>query len=258
MVSLVRRWCGPVSAVIACALTMGNAMAAPPIPQPVSDPLQRKHPTDLGSFIELRDDYATRRRTITSSIVLRGDYAPVPWAALRLELPLTYVDKPDRRPTMGLGDVYARATVRVVASDVSLLVGTDCLLDSASAKLLGGSKNVVGPFATIAWDLGPGVWVRLQLQHLGSFGGDPKQATVSATSVRPYALVALPEGFWVVLDQSLRVDHKGTRDLAYTAVLEGGKELSKEVSMYLDPGVELDSPWALTWLMTGGVRWTMR
>jgi hypothetical protein len=78
---------------------------------------------------------------------------------------------------------------------------------------------------------------------------------VSASSVRPYALVALPEGFWLVLDQTLRVDHKGTRDLAYSAILEAGKELSKEVSVYVDPGVELDSPWALTWLMSAGVRW---
>ncbi len=249
------RWWG--GAAVAGALTIGNAAAAPPVPQPVSDPRHAKHPTDLASFIELRDDYAKSGRSITSSLVLRGDYAPVPWVGFRLELPLTYVDKPTTRPTMGLGDVYARATVRLVASDVSLLVGSDCLLDSASAKTLGGSKNVLGPFATVSWDLGPGVWVRAQIQEIASFGGDPKQATVSATSVRPYALVALPEGFWFVLDQTLRLDHKGPRDLAYTAILEGGKELSKDVSVYVDPGVELDSPWALTWLMTGGVRWMM-
>lgn len=243
--SLVRR-CGGAS--LAVSAFASPALAAPP---------PEKHSTDLSSFIELRDDYSKRANAMTNALVLRGDYAPARWVSLRLEMPLVYAESTKTRPVFGIGDVSGRLTVRVAAAETSLLTGADFTFDSAAAKGLGGGKNIIGPFATIAWDLGPGVWVRVQLQQLASFGGDPNQATVSASSVRPYAFVELPDGYWLVLDQTLRVDHKGPRNLSYTAVLEGGVELSKKVSVYLDPGVQLDSPWNLTWLMTGGVRWSM-
>lgn len=194
---------------------------------------------------------------MTNALVLRGAYAPAPWVALQLDLPLVYAETAKTRPVFGIGDVSGRATVRIVASEASLLTGATFVFDSAAAKGLGGGKNIIGPFATIAWDLGPSAWLRLQLQQLASFGGDPNQPAVSASSVRPTAYVELPEGYWLVLDQTLRVDHKGPRDLSYSAVLEGGKAVSKKVAVYLDPGVQLDSPWALTWMMTAGVRWSM-
>lgn len=249
--SLVRRCGGAALAVTALSST---ALAAP---APESEPEPPKHSTDLASLIELRDDYMNSGRSVSNALVLRGDYAPERWLSLRVDLPLVYADKPDSRPAMGMGDVSGRGTVRLVASEVSLLTGADFVVDSAATKRLGGGKNIIGPFATVAWDLGPGVWFRLQLQQLASFGGDPKRTPVSASSVRPYALVALPEGYWIALDQTLRVDHKGPRDVAYAGTLEGGKELSKQVSVYVDPGVQLESPWAMSWLMTAGIRWTM-
>jgi hypothetical protein len=207
--------------------------------------------------VDLHNDYSKNRKGMTDALVLRGTYAPAPWVALQMDLPLMYA-RPAKGPSVfGIGDVSGRATVRLMASETSLLAGTTFVLDSAAAKGLGGGKNILGPFATVAWDLGPNAWVRLQLQQLASFGGDPRQPTVSASTVRPYAYVGLPAGYWLVLDQTLRVDHKGPQDLSYTAVLEGGKELSKTVAVYVDPGVELDSPWALTWMLTGGVRWSM-
>ena len=98
----------------------------------------------------------------------------------------------------------------------------------------------------------------MQLQHQASVGGDPKRGVVNASSVRPTALVSLPEGYWMVLDQSLRFDHQGPRNFGYTGVLEGGRALSKEVSVYVDPGIQLDSSFALGWLMSAGVRWSMQ
>ena len=247
VLSLARR-CGGASLAV-------SALASPALAAP--DPEPARHSTDLGSLVEIRDDYVKSARAMTNSLVLRGDYAPARWVALRLEVPLVYAESLKARPKIGIGDVSGRRTVRGSASETSLFTGADFTFDSAAAKGLGGGKNILGPFATIAWDLGPSVWVRVQVQQLASFGGDPNRATVSASSVRPYAFVGLPDGYWLVLDQTLRVDHKGPRDVSYTAVLEGGMELSKKVSVYVDPGVELDSPWMLTWLMTGGVRWVM-
>jgi hypothetical protein len=244
--SLVRRWGGAVFV---------GAMTSPAAAESLPDPTN--HSTDLGSLIELRDDYFKSGPSMTNALVLRGDYAPERWISLRVEVPLVYADKPRMRPAMGVGDVYVRGTARLVASDVSLLAGSDLVLDTAASAALGGGRNVVGPFATVGWDLGPGVWVRLQLQQFASIGGDPKRAPVSATSVRPYALITLPDGYWMMLDQTLRFDHRGPRDFSYVGIVEGGKELSKEVSVYIDPGVQLDSPFALTWLMTAGVRWVM-
>lgn len=246
LLTLVRLWGWAASALT----TLTGSAAA--------EPAQPRHPTDLHSLIELRDDSTRRGRLTTNALVLRGDYAPAPWVSLRLDLPLLlYVDNPTTRPALGVGVVYSRATLRLFASDVSLLAGADLSLDSAATKTLGSGKNIFGPFATIAWDFGPGVWLRLQLQQLASIGGDPKAPSVSATSARPYALLALPEGYWVLLDQTFRVDHKGARDFSYLGVFEGGKEVTKEISIYVDPGVQIDRPWALTWLLTGGVRWTM-
>jgi hypothetical protein len=245
--SLVRRWGG--AALASTAMT--SPAAAESFPEPT------KHSTDLGSLIELRDDYLKSGKAMTNALVLRGDYAPERWLSLRVDVPFTYVDKPRIRPTFGLGDVYVRGTARLVASDVSLLAGSDLFLDTASSSALGGGKNVIAPFATASWDLGPGVWMRLQVQEFASIGGDPRRAPVSATSLRPYAFIALPEGCWMMLDQTIRFDHQGSRDFSYLGILEGGKELSKEVSVYVDPGVQLDSPFALTWLLTGGIRWVM-
>ena len=234
------------------ALTaMGGAAEAAPGPAPA------KHSTDLGSLVELRDDYSKSGSSMSNAFVLRGDYAAAPWIGVRMELPFVYADRPKMRAAAGVGDVYARATLRLFASDLSLLTGADFLLDTAATKVLGGGKNVFAPFATVALDLGPGVWMRLQIQHLASMGGDPTRGTVSASSVRPYALVSLPDGYWMVLDQTFRVDHRGPRNFGYTGVFEGGKELTKEVSVFVDPGIQLDSPFGVGWLMSAGVRWTM-
>ena len=240
--SLVRR-CG--GAAVASTLLSSAALAEE----------QTKHSTDLSSAIDIHDDYSKSGPSVTNSLVLRGDYAAERWLGLRVDLPLTYIDTPKARPAMGFGDVSARGTVRIVASDLSLLAGADLLIDTAASTKLGGGKNVFGPFVTLAWDLGPGVWLRTQVQHSASIGGDPKRPRVSASSVRPYALVGLPEGYWFLLDQKLQVYHDGSKNLSYAAVVEVGKELSKDVSMYIDPGIQLDSPWALTWMVSAGVRW---
>jgi hypothetical protein len=236
--------------MIASTAMLGAAQAAP-------DAALTSHSTDLHSLVEIRDDYMKSGAAMSNALVLRGDYAPAPWVGVRVDLPLVYAERPKMGAAMGFGDIYARATVRLFASDVSLLSGADLFLDTAGTKVLGGGKNVFAPFATVAWDLGPGVWIRVQAQHLASVGGDPKRGTVSASSVRPYALISLPEGYWTVLDQTFRFDHKGPRNFGYTGILEGGKELSKEVSVYVDPGIQLDSPFALGWLMSAGVRWVM-
>jgi hypothetical protein len=232
----------------------GVAEAAPTRVRP---PAPAKHSTDLASLLELRDDYSKSATSITNAFVLRGDFAPAPWIGVRMELPFVYADRAKMRAAVGVGDVYARATLRLFASEISLLTGADFFLDTAATKVLGGGRNVFAPFATVAWDLGPGVWVRLQLQHLASIGGDPARGAVSAESVRPYALVSLPDGYWMVLDQTFRLDHRGPRNFGYTGVVEGGKELTREVSVFVDPGIQLDSPFALGWLMSAGVRWTM-
>lgn len=236
----------------ALALTAMSSLAeAAPRPAPV------KHSTDLGSLVELRDDYTTSGPSMSNAFVLRGDYAPAPWFGVRVELPLVYVDRPNMRAAMGLGDVFARATLRLFASDVSLLTGTDFFLDTAATEVLGGGTNVIAPFATVALDVGPGVWMRFQLQHMASMGGDPTRGRVSATSVRPSALVSLPEGHWMALDQTLRFHHQGPQNVGYTGIVEGGKQLSKEVSVYIDPGIQLASPFALGWLVSAGARWSM-
>jgi hypothetical protein len=246
VLSLVRRWGGAALA----ASSVSSSEAAAPSDEPA------KHPTDLGSLIELRNDYTRKGEAVTNAGVLHGEYAARPWISLRVEVPFVYVDTPKSGSAFGVGDVSARATARLAAFEVSLLAGADFLFDSAASPELGAGKNVIGPFATVAWDLGPGVWVRVQVQQLASFGGDSRRPAVSATSVRPYALVSLPEGFWLMVDQKLQVYQAGNQRLGYTAVFEAGKELTNEVSMYVDPGVELDSPWALAWLMSAGIRWT--
>ncbi len=243
--SFVRRWGG---AALALTAMSGVAEAAPAPP---------RHSTDLGSVVELHDDYSTSGHSMSNALVLRGDYAPTPWMGIRMELPFVYADRPKMRAAIGVGDVHARATLRLFASDVSLLTGADFFLDTAATRVLGGGKNVFAPFATVAWDLGPGAWLRLQLQHLASIGGDPARGMVSASSVRPYALVSLTDGYWMVLDQTFRFDHRGPRTFGYTGVVEGGKELTKEVAVYVDPGIQLDKPFALGWLMSAGVRWTL-
>jgi hypothetical protein len=217
-----------------------------------------KHSTDMGSVIDLRNDYSKSGHTIENALVFRGDWAPRRWASIRVDVPFVYKRTRGEPVTVGLGDVLTRATVRLAASQVSLVVGTDLVLDSASPRALGAGKDRFGPFATLGYELGEGAWVRVAVQQTESFGGDPARPGDSVSSLRPHAFVALPEGFWLYVDQKLEIHHRGERKLAYTAVLEGGKELSDEVSIYIDPGVQIASPPAVVWMLTGGVHWSIK
>lgn len=212
---------------------------------------------DLGTFIELRDDFVSRGdRGFSNSAVIRGDYAFNRSVSLRADVPLAVTQGARGERSVGLGDVLIRPLVRVVGlRRFAMLLGTDLVLDSATSRDLGSGKNLVGPLLQAYVGSPKGSRVGLFLQHVVSFGGDPERDDVHASVVRPFAVIGLPRGFWLQPDQRFQINYRGGPRLVSTSVLEVGAGLSERVLVYVDPGIQVDSRGTVDWLVTGGVRW---
>lgn len=212
---------------------------------------------DLGTFIELRDDFVSRgRRGFFNATVIRGDYAFNRGVSLRADVPLAVAQGAQGERRFGLGDVLVRPLVRVVGlRRFAMLLGTDLVLDSATQPELGAGKNVVGPLLQMYVGSPGGSRLGLFMQHVVSFGGDPERDDVHASVVRPFAVIDLPRGFWVQPDQRFQINYRGGPRLVSTSVLEVGAGLSERVLVYVDPGIQVDTRGQVDWLVTGGIRW---
>ncbi|WP_437683075.1 hypothetical protein [Sorangium sp. So ce131] len=214
-------------------------------------------PATLGTFIELRDDYITRgSRGFYNAAVIRGDYAVGGILSLRADVPLAYAGGALGERDAGLGDILVRPLVRAVGTPrFALVLGSDLVLDSATSRALGAGKNQIGPLVQAFVRVSGAARLGIQLQHVASFGGDPRRDDIQASVIRPFAVVALPRGFWVQPDQSFQINHLGAPRVVSTSVLEVGTELSDRVQVYVDPGIQVGSHGAVDWLVTGAVRW---
>ncbi|AUX43064.1 hypothetical protein SOCE26_045040 [Sorangium cellulosum] len=214
-------------------------------------------PATLGTFVELRNDYITRgSRGFFNAAVIRGDYAVGGSFSLRADVPLAYAGGALGERDAGLGDILVRPLVRAVGTPrFALVLGSDLVLDSATSRALGAGKNQIAPLVQAFVRLSGAARVGLQLQHVASFGGDPRRDDIQASVVRPFAILALPRGFWVQPDQSFQINHLAAPRLVSTSVLEVGTEISERVQVYVDPGIQVGSDGAVDWLVTGAVRW---
>ncbi|WP_437603523.1 hypothetical protein WMF28_18190 [Sorangium sp. So ce590] len=212
---------------------------------------------NLGTFIELRNDYVSRGSSgFFNAAVLRGDYAFNRSFSLRADVPLAYAGGLEGQRDVGLGDVLIRPLVRAIATPrFALVLGSDLVLDSATRRALGAGKNQVAPLVQAYVRVARPARLGLQLQHAVSFGGDPRRDDIQTSVVRPFAIIELPRGFWVGPDQSFHFNHRGAPRVVSTSVLEVGAELSERVQVYVDPGIQIDSRGAVGWLVTGAVRW---
>ncbi|XYI03254.1 hypothetical protein ACMHYB_27230 [Sorangium sp. So ce1128] len=212
---------------------------------------------NLGTFVELRNDYVSRGRNgFFNASVIRGDYAFDRSFSLRADVPLAYAGGLEGERNMGLGDVLIRPLVRAVGTPrFALVVGSDLVLDSATSRALGSGKNQLAPLVVGYVRVARPARLGLQLQHAVSFGGDPRRDDIQTSLIRPFAIVELPRGFWVGPDQSFQINHRGAPRVVSTSVLEVGAELSDRVQVYVDPGIQVGSQGAVDWLVTGAVRW---
>ncbi|WP_437971714.1 hypothetical protein WMF04_21455 [Sorangium sp. So ce260] len=212
---------------------------------------------NLGTFIELRNDYVSRgRHGFFNAAVIRGDYAFDRSFSLRADVPLAYAGGLEGERDVGLGDILVRPLVRAIGTPrFALVLGSDLVLDSATRRALGSGKNQVAPLVQAYVRVARPARLGLQLQHAVSFGGDPRRDDIQTSVVRPFAIVELPRGFWVSPDQSFQFNHRGAPRVVSTSVLEVGAELSERVQVYVDPGIQVDSRGGVDWLVTGAVRW---
>ncbi|WP_437593962.1 hypothetical protein [Sorangium sp. So ce1000] len=218
---------------------------------------QAKAAANFGTFLELRNDYVSRGKTgFFNAAVLRGDYAFTRNFSLRADLPLAYAGDIEGERDVGLGDILIRPLVRAVGTPrFALVLGTDLVLDSATKRALGSGRNQVAPLVQAYVRVARPARLGLQLQHAVSFGGDPRRNDIQSSSIRPFAIIELPRGFWVSPDQTFSINHLGEPRVVSTSVLEVGAEISERVQVYVDPGIQVDSRGAVDWLVTGAVRW---
>ncbi|WP_437910235.1 hypothetical protein WME95_21010 [Sorangium sp. So ce327] len=230
--------------------------AAPERPAAAAPRTQPRAAANFSTFLELRDDYSSGKNGFFNAAVLRGDYAFTRTFSLRADLPLAYAGDIEGRRDAGLGDILIRPLVRVVGTPrFALVVGTDLVLDSATKRALGAGKNQVAPLVQAYFRVARPARLGAQLQHAVSFGGDPGRNPIQKSTIREFAIIELPHGFWVSPDQAFSIDHRGAHRVVSTSVLEVGAELSERVQVYVDPGIQVDDRGAVDWLITGAVRW---
>lgn len=215
-------------------------------------------PADRGTSIELRNDYGTRGKGgFVNATVLGAEYAFNKGVSLRVDVPMVYTGELGAERSLGLGDVLVKPNVRLVDTPhFALLLGSDLVLDSAASAALGSGKNRVAPFAKMFFGASSRLWLGLTLQQAVWFGGDPRREGVNYSVLLPFAILDLPAGFWLELDQRLQIDHRDAPNLASTTILEVGKVINDRVQVYVDPGVQVSRTGTVDWLMTGAVRWT--
>lgn len=230
--------------------------AGPGRPAAAAPRTQAKAAANFSTFLELRDDFSRGQTGFSNAAVLRGDYAFTWNFSLRGDLPLAYVGDTEGQRDVGLGDILIRPLVRAVGTPrFALVLGTDLVLDSATKRALGSGKNLVAPLVQAYVRVARPARLGFQLQHTVSFGGDPRRDDIQSSTIREFAIIELPRGFWVSPDQAFSINHLRAPRVSSTSVLEVGAELSDRVQVYVDPGIQVDNRGAVTWMVTGAVRW---
>jgi hypothetical protein len=239
--------CGAIAgAALGLAAPFGSAAAEVPAP------------AAFGTQVEMKNDYVNRGDgSFSNATVLGADYALLPQLALRVDLPVVYAGAVEGERSFGLGDVLIRPTVRAFSSrNVALLLSAELGLDSASSKALGTGKNSIAPSAVVHYVASQTARVGLSLQHQVSFGGDRRREDIRTTRIRPFTHIGLPLGFWLQPDQRFQIEHRGARRFTSTSVVEVGKAFGERVRVYVDPGIQINDPGPVGWLVTAGVQWS--
>ena len=212
-------------------------------------------PTDFRSRVRLRTGYLDLSGgtwLVPSS--LAGTWAPVPSVALRLRVPVNYVDPGNLGGSgkFGVGDVSTRAIWRFLDTDhVSAFAGVEFAFPTSSDPLLGTEKYSVIPTAALYIPISDKVSFIPIYQQLISFAGEDDRADLDIIRFRPVILAQWPRGWWTILDPGFLWDLEDDRETkdTMTVGLEVGKLLTPRFAVTGKPSIQAygseDFAWAV-------------
>jgi hypothetical protein len=237
------------------------AEKAQPAPSAAEATLRR--PTDFRSRVEIRNEYQDLDADAHRDMIIpRFEYAYSPSVAFRLETPYVFFDpggsNPDR--VSGFGDVLLRGAWRSMQSEgFALNLVLEVTLDTAVDDRLGMGKDVLAPLVYAAIDLPRHNSVFFpNLQHYFSVAGDENRTDVNYTVIKPNLLTRWPNNLYTFLEPAFIIDWERDNKLGLTVELETGKIVSKNVALWIRPGVgaiKHDLPQIYNWNLEVGARY---
>lgn len=232
--------------------------AAPPTVS-TTDIAKRIDPTDFKNRFDLRSEYIEYATASTQTVIPRFEYAFSKSLGFRTELPIVRYDPASGGATAGIGNLLTRLAWRAMRTDdVSVVVGSELIFDTASSTTLGSGKHVLAPFAFAAFDVPRAKSVFFPyIQYAKAVGGDASREDVQYTNIRASALTRWPEKIYSFVEYSYFIDHYRANVASSQIKAEVGQFVLPKTGFYVRPGAGLsgtDQKLGMRWSFELGIR----
>jgi len=256
-------FCASLCLCAGAALAQGNAQA-PDTAGAAEAVVKRIDPTDFRNRIELRANVQEQQSgAYRSRLIPRFEYAASKRLSLRLETPVVSYDpdtQGESRDT-GFGDLLVRVSYRALRREgYAVVTALEATFDTASDETLGTGKYVLSPLAFAAIDV-PKIRSTFfaGAQQYVSVAGDPDRQDINYTQLRTVLLTRWPQQrMYTVVDGQYYIDWERDADFGMLVEAEIGRFLSKNVALWLRPGVGVydnDLPQVYKWNLEVGFRY---
>ncbi len=132
-----------------------------------------------------------------------------------------------------------------------LALGLDWIVDLGdSEKGIGSGSDQLAPFGGLALGLPGGVALIPLVQQFLSYSGKD----VNTTAFRLIAMKPLPKQMWIKLDAKAPIDWENDKAVPATAELQLGKNINKNIGLYVDGLMGLGSDKPYDWGLGTGLR----
>lgn len=240
-------------AVLLLAVGVGVAGAQDPIGASIAENLAAgRSATDFPSRMRIETAYLSLPGGVRLAPTrISGTYAPHPSVALRLRLPLAYVDAGGLGRAFGTGDLSARVLVRAWNHPrLAAFLGVEFFFPTASDPLLGAKKYSLAPTVGAFIPLLDDLFFIPVYQQLISYAGNAERADLNVLRIRPLLLAQWATRWWTLLDPGFLWDLEDDRPTEDTMTigLEVGRHLGNAYALSGKPSIQVygseDFAWA--------------
>lgn len=196
-------------------------------------------PSEIISRLEVRNEYlGLTNGGYLDQTYLRGDYAPTENMVFRLDVPLADGGRENLGNHFGMGDLIIGGRGKLdLTQNISWVLGTNFVLDTASNEVLGSRKNQIVPGTYLVWKPSRKWIISIGYEYSTSFGSNNSEPDkISESLFRPGALYNMPYGFWFWLDPKIYVNHEQGNNTALFLESELGKVITPGVEVWLRGG----------------------
>jgi hypothetical protein len=197
-------------------------------------------PSEIVSRLEIRYEYlGFSNGGHLNQIFLRGDYAPTENMVFRLDIPLADGSSENLGSHFGMGDLILGGRGKLeLTENLSWLLGTNFILDTASYEVLGSGWNQIIPTTYLVWKPSRQWILSMGYEYAASFDGsdNSEHEKISESLFRPGALYHLPKGYWLWLDPKIYVNHEQGNNTALFLESEFGKVITPGLEVWLRGG----------------------